>query len=91
MTNEIQKISFVLGLHRALIKPVWFVRWFLKRVKLVWQFVRVSHNAQQIEWKYRYFCQIRNDHQYAGRMDEYFETKGFCDGIEYCLKEKWRQ
>lgn len=47
--------------------------------------------AREIEQLLQQFEQKRNDLEYGREVEQFIYTKGFCEGIKYCMDGKWHE
>lgn len=56
---------------------------------LFWRLLRAFLNRDRIKRDMQGFEQMRNNLLESKDERGFLEMKGFCEGIEYCIKGKW--
>lgn len=87
--NNVQRSTFWLKIKRLIMWPFYQIKWAITRHSRLIHFMKVSFSAKELELEIKKLEQIRNDHQFAGRVDEYKQMRSFIEGIQYCLERKW--
>jgi hypothetical protein len=69
--------------------PWLWVKWTLKRQALAKGLAVSELRAREIEKKIQVMYRKRDEAMYRNDQEESKYMRGFCDGIEYCLKGAW--
>lgn len=65
------------------------IKWLIVRLRFLWVFLKMARHAREMELEMQGYRQARNNFEYAGpnKREEFFYMKGFCAGIDYCIKK----